>query len=427
MELKTPKGTRDVPPEEKILRDSLISQLKAVFELYGFSPFETPIFELYDVLASKYAGGAEILKETFKFQDQGQRDLGLRYDLTVPLARYVATNPKMKMPFKRYHVGEVFRDGPVTLARYRQFTQCDVDTIGASSLKADAELLALAQRVFQKLKLDAIIRINNRKLLNEMTDSCGIPREKSDDAILTIDKIDKVGKEGVKKELSEKGIDKDSIEKLSSIIGINGSNTEKISQLKKLIPNSNGLKEIEEVLGYCDALGVEAEFDTSLARGLAYYTGTVMEVVLKDSKVKSSVCGGGRYDNMIGNFIGKGTVAAVGISFGLDRLFDALSEKEARKKTVTQVLIVPIAEYEKAAKMAEELRSEGVSVEIDLMDRGPSKSLAYADSLKIPYVAFIGEEELKEKKMKLKSMATGKEMLCTVKDAAEEILKSLNR
>ncbi|HLD86681.1 MAG TPA: histidine--tRNA ligase [Candidatus Nanoarchaeia archaeon] len=420
MELKTPKGTRDFPPEEKILRDSLISTLKEVFELYGFSPFETPAFELYDMLSSKYAGGAEILKETFRFKDQGDRDLGLRYDLTVPLARYVAMNQKMKMPFKRYHVGEVFRDGPVTTSRYRQFTQCDVDTIGASSLKADAELIALAKRVFEKLGLEASIRINNRKLLSEMTDFSGIPKDKSDDAILAIDKLEKTGKDGVEKELEEKGIAKSSIAALLSITGVKGSSAEKAGALKISIPDSIGLKEIEEVLGYCKALGVEAQFDPSLARGLSYYTGFVMEVSLSDSRVKSSVCGGGRYDSMIGDFIGKGSVCAVGISFGLDRIYDALREKAAIKKTVTRLLLVPIGNFDAASRIAEEFRSMGVPTEIDLMDRGPSKCLQYAHALGIPFVAFMGDEELARKQMKLKNMQSGEEVVCSVREAAKK-------
>ena len=424
MELKTPKGTRDFPPEEKIARDRIATVLKEVFELYGFSPFETPMIELYDVLASKYAGGAEILQETFRLTDQGSRDLGLRYDLTVPLARFVAMNPRMKMPFKRYHVGEVFRDGPVNLGRYRQFTQCDVDTVGAAPLKADAELLALAQRVFNKLGLGAAIKINNRKLLAEVTGACGIPGEKSEDVILAIDKLDKMGKEVVVKELEGKGIGAKSVGRLLSFIEMKGGNNEKIRQLKKAIPDSEGLRELEEVIGYCDAIKVEIVLDVSLARGLSYYTGTIIEVVLSDSRVKSSVCGGGRYDRMIGQFIGKGGIPAVGISFGLDRIYDALMEKKgAKARTVTQLLIVPIGEYGKAAEIAEEMRSQGIAAEIDLLDRGPSKNLQYANSLGIPFVAFIGEDELKQRKMNLKSMKTGREIMCSAKEAAQEILR----
>jgi histidyl-tRNA synthetase len=426
MELKTPKGTRDYPPEEKILRDQLTNSLKKVFELYGFSPFETPLVEHFEILSSKYTGGAEILKETFKLQDQGKRDLGLRYDLTVPLARFVAMNPRMKMPFKRYHIGEVFRDGPVTLARYRQFTQCDVDVVGACSLKTDAELLALCQRALKELKLEGIIRMNNRKLLNELMHACGV-EENAEDIILIIDKLDKGGKEGVRKEMHEKGIPDVTIKKILETIWAKGSNKEKVDHVRKIVGNSAGLKEVEEVLQHADAVGVEVVFDPSLARGLAYYTGTIMEAVLEGSKVKSSVMGGGRYDNMIGAMVGKASIPAIGISFGLDRLYDALTENKERQKTVTQLLLIPINTFHHASRMAEQLREAGINVEVDLMERGPSKNLQYADSLQIPFVAFVGEEEQKQDKMKLKNMKTGKESLCTIKEAIVEISHSLHK
>jgi histidyl-tRNA synthetase len=426
MELKTPKGTRDFPPEEKILRDQLIDSLKKVFELYGFSPFETPIMEHFEVLSSKYTGGAEILKETFKLQDQGQRDLGLRYDLTVPLARFVAMNPRMKMPFKRYHIGEVFRDGPVTTARYRQFTQCDVDVIGATSLKVDAELIALASRVLKELNLESTILINNRKLLSEMMKAASI-HEEADTAILIIDKLDKVGVEGVQKELREKGFSESSIKKSLHLISVDGNNKEKLEKLQSNLGETEGMKEISEVLEYSEAMGIDVQFDPSLARGLSYYTGTIMEAVLIDSKVKSSVMGGGRYNKMIGSLMGKADIAAIGISFGLDRLFDALSEKKERQKTVTQVLMVPIGTFNDVSKMAEELRNAGINAEIDLMGRGPSKNLDYANSLQIPFVAFVGEQELSEGKIKLKNMKKGDESLCSVKEVAEKIRHSLHK
>jgi histidyl-tRNA synthetase len=426
MELKTPKGTRDFPPEEKILRDQLTNTLKKAFELYGFSPFETPIMEHFEVLSSKYTGGSEILKETFKLEDQGKRELGLRYDLTVPLARFVAMNPRMKMPFKRYHIGEVFRDGPVTTARYRQFTQCDVDVIGAVHLKVDAELIALAQRVFKELNLNATIKLNNRKLLTEMMKSAGIT-EYADAAILIIDKLDKIGIEGVQKELKEKGFSDPSISKAMGLISIEGTNEEKLQKIKSELSESEGIKDIEEVLGYVNAMGANVTFDPSLARGLSYYTGSIMEAVLNEGKVKSSVMGGGRYDKMIGSLMGKADIAAIGISFGLDRLFDALAEKKEKQKTVTQLLLIPIGTFNEVSKIAEEIRSAGINAEIDLMDRGPSKSLAYADSLQIPFVAFIGEQELAEGKMKLKNMKTGNEKTCSVQETVKEILHSLHK
>ena len=250
MELQLPKGTRDFSPEEKILRDKVVNTLKEVFELYGFAPLDTPILEKFDVLSSKYAGGAEILKETFKLKDQGARELGLRYDLTVPLARYIGMNPTIKMPFKRYQVGEVFRDGPVASARYRQFTQCDVDVIGSNSMAADAEIVGLVYSAFSKLNLEVVVKASNRGLLNDILDYCGVQKEKQEAVILSIDKLEKFGVNVVKEELKQQKIDESKINKIIDIINVKGDNREKIIQLKKILKNSEGLKEIEEMISY---------------------------------------------------------------------------------------------------------------------------------------------------------------------------------
>ncbi len=424
MTLQLPKGARDFKPEEAIVRNKIVDTLKNIFELYGYSPLDTPVFEKYDVLASKYAGGAEILKETFKLNDQGKRELGLRYDLTVPMCRFVGMNPNIKMPFKRYQIGEVFRDGPVESARYRQFTQCDVDIVGVKGMTADAEIISLAKRAFKKLGFEPIIRVNNRKLLNELLGYCGAKKEKLETAILSIDKFEKFGADLVKKELKGKGIDSDTISNMLKIISIRGNNNEKINNIKKIVSNSEGLNEIEELISLLNALNVNVEFDVSLARGLSYYTGTVIEVYLKDSSVKSAVCAGGRYDKMIGSFLGRGDYPAAGISFGLDRIYDAYIEKsKTGKKTVTQIYIVPIGAIKESLKIAEELRNENVKVDIDLTGKGPSKNLQYANSLGIPFVLFVGEEELKQGKVKLKDMKSGKEQLIT----AEELVVFLDK
>ena len=415
MELQLPKGTRDFSPEEKILRDKIVGTLKEVFELYGYAPLETPILERFDVLSSKYAGGAEILKETFRLKDQGSRELGLRYDLTVPLARYVGMNPTTKMPFKRYQIGEVFRDGPVASARYRQFTQCDVDVIGSSSMAADAEIIALAYTAFCKLNLEVVVKVNNRNLLNDILDYCGIENEKQESVILSIDKLEKFGAEVVKNELKQQKIDDKKINTILGLISIKGGNAEKISQLKKFLKNSEGLSEIEELLNYLKNTNLESDFDMSLARGLAYYTGTVFEAILKNSKVKSSVAGGGRYDNMVGSFLGKGNVPAVGISFGVDRIYDALLENQKEKqKTNTQIYVIPIKTLNESVKIAQQFRDAGIKTDIDLNDKGPSKNLEYANSLGIPYVAFVGKKELEENKVKLRDMKSGKEEMFKV-------------
>lgn len=422
MDLQIPKGTRDVIPEEKILKDKIVNTLKEIFELYGYAPLETPILEKFDVLSSKYAGGAEILKETFKLKDQGGRELGLRYDLTVPLARFVGMNSTIKMPFKRYQIGEVFRDGPVASARYRQFTQCDVDVVGSSSMIADAEIITLTYAAFSKLNLDVVVKFNSRKLLNDILDYCGIEKNKQEAVILSIDKLDKFGANVVKNELKEQKIESEKADKIINIINIKGNNDGKASQLKKLLKNSEGLNEIEQLSSYLMDMNCEADFDVSLARGLAYYTGTVFETFLKNSNVKSSVCGGGRYDSMIGALLGKGGYPAVGISFGVDRIYDSIVEKkEMKQKTNTQVYVLPIKTLNESMKIAQQLRNAGIKTDIDSMERGPSKNLEYANSLGIPFVIFVGKKELEENKLKLRDMESGKEEMLEI----DEIIKRL--
>lgn len=420
-EISNPKGTRDFLGEEKITRDKIVDTLKQTFESFGYSPLETPILERYDVLASKYTGGAEILKETFKLKDQGKRDLGLRYDLTVPLARVIAMNPNLKLPFKRYEIGLVFRDGPVQLGRYRVFMQCDADVIGSKDMAGDAEIIALASIALKKLGFDAAIKVNNRKILDGIVEYAGVKKEKAEDVVLSIDKLEKFGLEAVKKELKEKKIEETAITKIMELLDIKGNNEEKLEALKKFLNDNEGLREIEQVLAYTNALGIGIDFDISLARGLAYYTGTVFEAVLKNSKITSSVAGGGRYDRMIGALLGKGDYPAVGISFGLDRLYDAYVEKnKVEAKTVAEIFVIPINTLKESLQIAQKLRDEGLKVDMDLMQRGVSKNLDYANSMGIPYVIFIGPKELQENKVKLRDMKSGEEKMMNVGEVAKE-------
>ena len=423
MSLERSKGTRDFLPQEQIARNEIIKILTRLFEQYGFAPLETPITERWDVLASKYAGGAEILKETFRFKDQGDRELGLRYDLTVPLARVVAMNPQLKMPFKRYQIGPVFRDGPVGFGRYREFIQCDVDIVGCSKLTADAELIALADAAFRELGLQAVIRINNRKLLNEVLTSFGVPATKMEQTILSIDKLEKLGWEAVQKELKLGG---GTVKKIGEFLAMQKSpKKDKIETIQAMVPGSEGLQEIREVFSILDGQKIEVDFDISLARGISYYTGTIIEVVLKNSDITSSVCGGGRYDSMIGSFMGKGAVPAVGISFGLDRIYDSTEKKE--KKSVADVYIIPIGTFGQALSVCQELRKKGINADIDLSGRGPSKNLNYASSLGIPYAIFFGEEEARKNKVKLRDMTTGKEVAVSLNEAIQTLGKQLHK
>jgi len=416
IELQNPKGTRDINVDEKIQINRIIKIITGVFEKYGFNPLQTTILEKYETLSAKYAGGSEILKETFKLNDQGKRNLGLRYDLTVPLARYVAMNPNIKMPFKRYELGQVFRDGPIKPGRYREFIQCDADVVGSSSMLADAECAAMASEIFSKLNFKFIIRVNNRKILDAILEAYNISENKRETVILSIDKLDKIGVSGVKKELSSKGFK--NLDKMLNLIFTND-----LDDIKKVIKNQDGINEIKETLNFCKLLNAKnVKFDSSLARGLAYYTGTIFEVFAENSKINSSIAAGGRYDNMVGDFIGNKKIPAVGISFGIDIILDVIKDlsKEDYVKNVVEFYLIPINTLNESLSILQKLRSSNLKCDIDLNSRGISKNLEYANSLSIPYVIFIGKEELKQNKVKLRDMKTGKEKLLTV---TELILK----
>src|SRR3989344_2237987 len=252
MKLENAKGTRDFLPEDKIQRDKIVNTLREIFETFGYSPLETPVIERFDVLSSKYTGGAEILKETFKLTDQGKRELGLRYDLTVPLARVIGQNPNLKMPFKRYQIDKVWRDGPINLGRYREFLQTDVDVVGIKNINAEVELIEITRGFFQAIRLDVLIKINSRKILNGILEFAGIEKEKQLDATLIIDKLDKIGLDAVKQELRQVArLDEQQVKKISEIFSISGKNEQKIISLKMKLKEGKaqeGLKEIDDML-----------------------------------------------------------------------------------------------------------------------------------------------------------------------------------
>lgn len=424
MELQTAKGVKDLPPEEKIMKNKVVNTISKTFELYGFAPFEAPILERYETLAAKYGAGAEsdVLKETFKLTDQGGRQLGLRFEFTTSLARYVAQNPTLKMPFKVYQVGPVFRDGPIKLGREREFWQADADIIGAVSMLAEAEQIALLCEVFRQLKFKFVIKVNNRKILNGILKQSGITEVR--EALIAIDKLDKIGKPGVFEELKQRGYSKAQIDKVFSLLTKNAT----LTLLKKKVKDEEGkqgVAELEELLEYLKTMGVkEAEFDLSLARGQAYYTGTVIEAYLKNSTVTSSIAAGGRYDKMIGNFMGGGReIPAVGVSFGITPIMEQMkAQNKMEEKTPAKVLVIPINVISEALKIGQELRKSGVSTDFALGKKGVSKNLEYANSLGIPYVAIIGEEELRKKKVLLKEMSSGTELLLSLRDLVKKLL-----
>lgn len=398
MELSNAKGTRDYMPEDMIILQEIMQSLQESFEKYGFNPVSTPVIEKMDVLSAKYAGGAEILKETFQFQDQGERNLGLRYDLTVPFARIVGMNPTLKLPFKRYQMEKVYRDGPVGPGRYREFYQCDIDVVGPKSMKAEAELLEIVKSFFAKYELDCVINVNNVKVLKELFSTFNAKDVTR--VMLTVDKWEKIGPEEVLKELIANGENEKSMKELVEFFS--NVKEKSFADIKDIISDKSGVEELEELFLLCDGL----RFNPLLARGLSYYTGTIIEVTLKDNAITSTVSAGGRYDSMIGNLLdSKEAYPAVGLTFGLSRIYDALvsAGKIKQKKTVTEVFVYGINQDKAVLDTAKTLREAGFSVETDLMNRKPSKNQKYAESLGIPNVIVIGENEVANKTVSVKT------------------------
>jgi histidyl-tRNA synthetase len=413
------RGMRDLLPEEAKKKQAIEDRIRKEFEAYGFEPIETPIVESFELLAAKGSAGEAIKEEIYYFKDKSDRELGLRFDLTVPLARIIASNPQLPKPFKRYQIGKVYRYDKPGTSRYREFTQADADIIGSSSIMADYECVALAYKVMKDLSLKFVIRVANKQLLEEICVACGIEKEKVKDAMRVLDKLDKIGAKGVEEELKEKGI------KTKILKVIEENNLEKIG---KLVKEKKGYDEVKELLDYCKkaGLGEFVKFDASLARGLEYYTGNVFEVIAQkeNGEAGPSVGGGGRYDKLVETYGGTST-PAVGISFGVDRLLD-LREKEVSEQK-TQLMVIPIGleAGKESLKIARELRQAGMNVENDLMQRTLAKNLEYANKKKIPFVLIIGENELKSGKATLKNLDTGKQEEVRMK--AEEIKKFLER
>ncbi|MFH1399831.1 MAG: histidine--tRNA ligase [Candidatus Woesearchaeota archaeon] len=425
-ELQLAKGVRDFPPEDKIIRDEIVQTIKQCFELYGFNPIETPIIERYETLAAKFAAGEEsdALKEIFKLTDQGGRELGLRFDLTVPFCRFVGMNPKIKMPFKKYLMGQVFRDGPIKTGRYREFMQMDPDIVGIDSMLADAEIIALSGMIFNKLGFEVTIEFSSRKILDGIIEQLNIPEEERFGVIISIDKLKKFGKEEVSKELEGKGLSKTQISQILASFTKGKTNQDTWKKLKSLLTNQTGkqgLLEIEQIMEFLDDFGVKcAVFDPSLARGLAYYTGPVYEVYLKNSTITSSVAGGGRYDKIIGNYLqSKRSYPATGISYGVDVIIEAVKEqRKLTKKSIVEVYVVPIKTTKESIKIVQMLRNAGVKTDFDLAERGISKNLEYADAYGIKYVIIVGQKELEQGAVKIKNMETGVEQAVKITQLA---------
>ncbi len=406
IELRNVKGTTDYSPKEQYIRNYISDTLKNVFEKYGYKPLQTPLLCYYDLLALKYDEENDILKEVYKVKDQGNRNLALRYDLTVPFAKYIAINQNTKLPFKRYEIGEVFRNGPVKLGRDREFIQCDVDVVGIEGQLIEAEFVALYVEAYKKLGIDVIIKYNNRKFLSGIIIEAGIPNELITDTITIIDKFEKLTKQELEQEFLKIGVNKDQIEKLYSFLQMNSEELINIKSENEIL--NQGIKELETLKEYISKLDLlqYVQFSPSLARGQEYYTGTVFEVYDAKGEIKSSIGGGGRYDKMITDFIDDGKqYPAVGISFGLNVIYEILKDREEfAEKALTDIFIIPMGTEIECLKIAEILRKANYKVEVEMKQRKMKKSLEYANEENIPYVFILGEDELKQNIISIKNM-----------------------
>jgi len=424
VELDTARGVRDINPSEEMLREEITDNFKNIFASYGFVPLNTPIIEKYEILSAKFAAGEEsdAMAETYKLEDNGKRKLGLRFDLTVPLSRYIGMNRTTKMPFKRYQIGKVYRDAPIKEGRYREFTQCDVDIIGSKDMLADATCINVAIDAYKTVGVDVEIQVNNRNFFIALMIKEGVAELDASSVMMSIDKLDKLGVDGVLADAKQKGFSEDIVQKILNLLNIQGSNEEKLNFFKAMLPDNEGLAELEELLSYFKTSNVV--FTPTLARGLGYYTGTVFEVYAKENKKIGAIGAGGRYDNLIGSYLGGSRdFPAVGISFGLDRIVDVLKKLNKAKlsKSRTKVFIVPLGTKKESMEIAKKIRDAGVTVDIDLMNRGPSKNFQYADSQGIPFVAVIGEDELRDGVISLKELATRNEEKITVEEAIKKL------
>ena len=412
MKIQNVKGSMDYLPEEQIIRSKAINLLSKTFEEYGYLPVETTTLCYYDLLASKYAGGAEILKEVYKLNDQGERNLALRYDLTVPFSKIIAMNKGMNLPFRRYEIGKVFRDGPVKVGRNREFYQCDVDVCGIDGQYVEAELFAMSFTCYNSLGINSYIEWNNRKFLSGIILESGIKEKLVSPVILSVDKLAKIGEDGVRKELEEYQISNESLDKLFNYFKI------ELPELEKTFKNSNnellkeGIKEITNLNNYLLGLGLtDAIFTPYLARGLEIYTGTVWEVFDKDKNVTCAIGGGGRYDKIITNFINDGeTYPAVGMSFGLVPICEILKNKAIdNNKGLYDLYIVPFNKDAEitSLEIANRIRTNGVKVIIEMNNKKIKKCFEWANKKNIPYVTVIGEDEIENKVLNIKNMETG--------------------
>lgn len=414
MELRNLKGTEDFLPKDQVVRNKIMDILKKNFEKYGYMPLETPILNYYDLLALKYDDGDEILNEIYRLTDQGNRDIGLRYDLTVPFCKVVGMQKELRLPFRRYEIGKVFRNGPVKLGRTREFYQCDVDVVGIDGRLIETEQIVMAIDIFKALGIDINVLYNNRKFMNGLLIESGIENP-SFGVIGILDKLDKVSRTEIYEMFKENGIDSNIVD---NIFNNFGKTLDEYNVIYKDTTNSllkEGLDELNEVTGYLKKLNYENNivFDSYLSRGLEIYTGIVIEFRDKLKRIGGSLGAGGRYDKIITNFIDDGNIyPAVGLSFGLEPIYVIL--KNENSSELVDYYIIPMDTPLECLELAQKIRNKNKKVLIEMNNRKIKKSFDYANKENIPYVIVLGENEVKENKITLKNMKDGSQEMIDI-------------
>ncbi len=424
IELKNLKGTTDFKPNEQALRDDIIGKLKQIFKSYGYMPLETPILNSFDLLKYKYSDDAEILNEVYKLKDQGDRDIGLRFDLTVPFCKFIGLNKDLTMPFRRYEIGKVFRDGPVKLGRAREFYQCDVDVVGLDGRFIEIEQMQMVINAFRSLGIDILIKWNNRKLMTGLLQYLGICEDKINSCISLIDRLSKITKQELYEEFEKLEMKASQVDELLDMFNKSLSEYVTIFASSSNETLNEGIKECQEIDKLIKKLNLEnnTAFSPTLARGLSIYTGTIFEFFDKQNRITSSLGGGGRYDKIITDFMNNGlSYPACGLTFGLEPIYAILQSDY--KENFVDVLIVPMGTEVKCLEIANKLRSVGANVVTDLTGKKIKKAFEYANKLNIKYVMVIGENEINENKYSLKDMSLGEQVTLNEYDLIETIKK----
>jgi len=420
-EIPFPRGVKDLMPNESLFRNELLKKIENVYQRFGFLTIDTPTFEHIKVLTAKGGIGGEGEKQIYEIKDE---ELALRYDHTISLARYLAMHQSLPMPFKRYYIGKIWRKEEPQKNRYREVTQADIDIVGGDKAATNAEVIAAVATALDEIGVEYSIHVNSREIINSILSSFSVPEQQHIDVIRAIDKYDKIGADGVYEMLKGLGLDKSTMDQVIGFVSKDGSNEDKIGYAKSLIKDSKVLEELEGTIELLELYRLRGEVvvDFSIMRGFDYYTG--MTVEFKGEGVKGSICGGGRYDNLIGLYSGK-SMPAVGVSIGIDRVMDLLDYKSSEQSTYAKTFVAYVnsGNRKRAIEVSEVLRANSINTDLNLANRNLANQLSYANAMKIKYAVIIGDAEEKLGKVKLRNLFDGSEEVLSV-DEAIDILKN---